>query len=298
VLPTIPCVTGPYTNVSATLTMTGSQMRLEPKLGTASLKEIPRRRTVAIATSSAQNDTGVFEFSFRDERYMPFEGGGAVSSWQLSLPRTFKPFDYHTISDVILHVSYTAEQEDKLRQDVEKEKAALEGSILKALSDGDKPLGRVFSLRQEFSEAFNLLLHSAPGTPVKIQITDKYFPLLLRGQNLQVKEALLSLVPAEKQTVDGVKLTVRGFEQAEFKPEGKMGLLPSKNLDKVFAAGLLCEHTLTVENGGDLAASPPKPGDASPIDHEKLCDILLYVEYYLVECVMQNADYPKPCGRV
>jgi hypothetical protein len=39
----------------------------------------------AIATSNAQNDSGVFELSFRDERYLPFEGAGAVSEWSLEL---------------------------------------------------------------------------------------------------------------------------------------------------------------------------------------------------------------------
>ena len=34
--------------------------------------------------ASAQSDAGVFEFNFRDERYMPFEGAGVNSSWQLS----------------------------------------------------------------------------------------------------------------------------------------------------------------------------------------------------------------------
>src|SRR5262249_9081323 len=31
-----------------------------------------------------------------------------VSNWQLSLPTELRPFDYSTISDVILHVRYTA----------------------------------------------------------------------------------------------------------------------------------------------------------------------------------------------
>jgi len=102
---TIPCVTGPYTNVSATLTLTSSKLRKEPKLGAAFLVDVPRRRNVSIATSTAQNDAGVFEFSFRDERYMPFEGAGAISSWKLSLPKNFRPFEYQTINDGILHLA-------------------------------------------------------------------------------------------------------------------------------------------------------------------------------------------------
>ena len=35
----------------------------------------------------AQNDSGLFEPNLRDERYLPFEGCGAISSWCLELPK-------------------------------------------------------------------------------------------------------------------------------------------------------------------------------------------------------------------
>jgi hypothetical protein len=41
----------------------------------------------AIATSSGQADSGMFEVSFRDERYLPFEYAGAVSRWRIELPQ-------------------------------------------------------------------------------------------------------------------------------------------------------------------------------------------------------------------
>ena len=55
---------------------------------------------------------GVFDFNFRDERYLPFEGAGAISDWQIELAteKELRQFDYSTISDVILHVRYTAEE--------------------------------------------------------------------------------------------------------------------------------------------------------------------------------------------
>ncbi|WP_165423928.1 hypothetical protein [Ktedonosporobacter rubrisoli] len=54
------------------------------------------------------NDSGLFELSFRDERYLPSEGTGAISSWRLSLPRTTKRFDFASLSDVIIQLNYTA----------------------------------------------------------------------------------------------------------------------------------------------------------------------------------------------
>src|SRR4051812_27145767 len=42
------------------------------------------------------------------ERYAPFEGAGAISTWQLSLPAELRRFHYGTISDAVLHLNYTA----------------------------------------------------------------------------------------------------------------------------------------------------------------------------------------------
>ena len=67
----------------------------------------------SIVTSSGQNDSGLFETNLRDERYLPFENSGVISEWQLELPanRAMRgQFDYDTISDVILHVRYTARE--------------------------------------------------------------------------------------------------------------------------------------------------------------------------------------------
>ena len=55
-----------------------------------------------------QNDSGLFEASLRDERYLPFEGAGAISEWELELAKDFPAFDFETISDVVLHIRYTA----------------------------------------------------------------------------------------------------------------------------------------------------------------------------------------------
>ena len=75
----------------------------------------------AVATSTAQNDSGVFELNFRDERYLSFEGAGVISTWKLELNGKYKKedgtnidisqFDYDSISDVILQIRYTARED-------------------------------------------------------------------------------------------------------------------------------------------------------------------------------------------
>ncbi len=115
---TIPCITA-YSNVSAVMKLKGSYIRKDPKINTdgSGLTLVPASRSTTVATSTAQNDSGVFRLDFRDERYMPFEGAGAVeSTWQLELTKTFRPFDYSTINDVILHISYTAEYNADFRK--------------------------------------------------------------------------------------------------------------------------------------------------------------------------------------
>jgi hypothetical protein len=44
------------------------------------------------------------------------EGAGAISKWRIELPDTFREFDYDSITDVVMHLRYTAlDGGDKLR---------------------------------------------------------------------------------------------------------------------------------------------------------------------------------------
>ncbi len=110
---TIPGIAGPYTTVAATLTLTKSSLRTSDNYGTGSLQQEPSY-IESIATSSAQNDSGVFELNFRDERYMPFENKGVVSEWTLELSDIVRQFDFTSISDVIMHMQYTAKEAGSL----------------------------------------------------------------------------------------------------------------------------------------------------------------------------------------
>jgi hypothetical protein len=121
----IPCVAGPYASVSARLTQVANRYRSSTAKasGAGTPKEEYEEATgndvrfvynvgaaQSVATSSAQNDAGLFELDFRDDRYLPFEGTGAVGSWRLELPAELRQFDYATISDAILHIRYTARE--------------------------------------------------------------------------------------------------------------------------------------------------------------------------------------------
>ncbi|MCP3880267.1 MAG: insecticidal toxin protein, partial [Sulfitobacter sp.] len=114
---TIPCVTGPYTGVHAMLSLVAHGVRVNEDVaagyGDPLAPDSPRFvsgrvPTKSIATSHAQNDAGLFELNFNDERYLPFEGAGTVSRWRLSVPRETNQFDFGSISDVVFHLRYTA----------------------------------------------------------------------------------------------------------------------------------------------------------------------------------------------
>jgi hypothetical protein len=118
---TIPCVTGPYTGVNANLTLNTAVLRTTstlPSTGYApqSAQNPPSDFTTfsvatpnaTIATSSGQNDAGLFDVNLQDWRWLPFEGQGAVSAWTLELNPASNAFDFSTITDIVLHVRYTA----------------------------------------------------------------------------------------------------------------------------------------------------------------------------------------------
>jgi len=196
---TIPCVVGPYANVSATLSLLGSWTRRSTDLTDP---EQPVQDTVAspqsaIAASSAIQDGGVFELNFNDPRYLPFEGAGAISTWTLKLPWAIRPFDYATISDVVLHVSYTAhdgglEFEASINAGLP---AALNN--LTPLIAQDATMSRLFSLRQEFPTAWNLLVNASGGLTrtCTLQLSKQHFPSFLAYAWKTLEDETTEIIP-------------------------------------------------------------------------------------------------------
>lgn len=202
---TIPCVVGPYASVNCTLTQHNSMIRHANTL----INNEHRRQgdddprftdamgaTQAIVTSGAQNDSGLFEANLGDERYLPFEGKGAIGTWRLQVPREFPAFDHETISDVILHVRYTArEGGDPLRKAATDElSAAIDLAVQSAEQQG---LARSFSLRQEFPSDWHRFLNPPAGQTgdqaIKINIEKARFPFLLQSKPIALTRIRLFL---------------------------------------------------------------------------------------------------------
>ena len=91
-----------------------------------------------------------------------------------------------------------------------------------------RTLGRVLSLPQDFSAAFHRLLYSPAGTPVEIEITDKYFPAFLSPaflscRDLRAVRAVLALKPRAGQAVAGLTLAIRGTPFNAFNADPLLG---------------------------------------------------------------------------
>jgi hypothetical protein len=92
----IPCVTGPYTSISCKLSLINNRFRRSTDLVSSaataqeSYDESPPggdpRFTYNVgtmqsaATSTCQDDSGLFEVNFHDERYLPFKATGTIST--------------------------------------------------------------------------------------------------------------------------------------------------------------------------------------------------------------------------
>jgi hypothetical protein len=200
----VPCVAGPYTTVTCTLRLLRNRIRMNTSLvpqyehnhDEELLTDDERFReshvrVKSIATSSGQNDSGMFELSFRDERYLPFEGAGAISTWQIELTqdRDLRQFSYDSISDVILHVKYTA------REDAGQFRGAAVTYIKSVLAEaaGRMPLRRLFDLKREFPTEWYAFLHP-PGTAAKtlsLNVTPRHFPYFAQDGDIEIESVML-----------------------------------------------------------------------------------------------------------
>jgi hypothetical protein len=113
--------------VLATLTQLGHQTVLEPDAKAVKYLLKPDgspplsirsdwRASQQIAISHldeempGEENNGVFEASPADERYLPFEGTGAVSVWRLTLSGKQGSYNIKNLTDLVIKLKYTAAQ--------------------------------------------------------------------------------------------------------------------------------------------------------------------------------------------
>ena len=270
---TIPAVVGPYTSLSATVTLLSSKVRESSRVtGNYSDDENYRPDHLAVeavAVSTGQSDSGRFQLDFRDEKYLPFEGAGAISNWRIELPSRFRSFDYDTISDVILQLKYTARRDETLAG------PALDSlqAELNAVGGGTAPLLRFFSLRHEFPTEWQML-RTATTHEATFTIPKDRFPVLVQSGAVTVTEVHSALILKESRPTLTYKATLTH------------SALPAINLDWPGKAGryrmMAKSATVTIpvsavpaDSGWVLKITQP----TLPADLDNIQDILIVFNY-------------------
>jgi len=269
---TIPCVTGPYTAVPCKLTLLANRTRVDPRPTPQYALTGPEDQRFefnsggvrSVVTSTGRDDPGAFEFNLRDERYLPFEGAGVISSWRLDLPgdlpTDFRPFDYRTISDVILHVRYTSREGGDALRDATTKKLV---DALKTMEveRGRAGLFRGFSGRSEFPDAWQAFAHMPDGQAgtnvLTLPIIANRFPAFTSGRSVKITRILVALVPAPGIAYDDNDLVTLTLTS----PMGAVQPLTLK-LQPNRAGGLPVDE---VALPAPVVVAAPKSGDPAPL---------------------------------
>ena len=202
---TIPCVTGPYTGVHCGVTLLSSRTRIDPRLqvppshcccdnrtgSSDGYEACPHDRRIvwtygareAIATSSGQNDSGLFELNFRDERRLPFEFHGAVCRLRIELPPQNNYFPMETLTDLMLSLNYTAREGG----------APLRGAASEVAQKHLPGSGWCFfDVRHEFPDAWQLLKNHKPEPRncgrLNLRLERRMFPFIPGACDLAVSD--------------------------------------------------------------------------------------------------------------
>ena len=190
----------PIQGISATLSTTGISHVVIAADDIFKTTDIIREPEL-VALTSPINATGVFEMDVQSDMLLPFESMGVETSWQLQMPVPANPFDFGTISDVLVTIEYTALNSFDYRQQIIKN---MDNKI-----SGD----RKFSFKDQFPDQWYQLQNPdqvaelAKQMVVNFNIERQDFPVNI--ENLKVANILLYIVRVESDDVIPFEVTVR-----------------------------------------------------------------------------------------
>jgi hypothetical protein len=300
---TIPCVTGPYTGVNATLSLTNAMVRIQspgstykPQSATAPPNDpntvisspMAAAGTATIATSSGQNDSGLFEANLHDDRWLPFEGQGVISTMNMVLDPRDNNFDFTTITDVVLHLRYTA------RGGGDQTAANFVRAALKP------PTSRsaLVSVRNTFGDAYYTFFNPSDPTATQqtlnLSMTNILFPFSNLGSGILKIEGMtyymvLSVSAAGNNIAATFAIGAGAPEALPFAPapgqttvgnalEALTGT-PAPSPSTTAQVALPQSFTVTVPSASIPSALGITVGGQTRLDPSKIEDILLVINY-------------------
>ncbi|HWV72514.1 MAG TPA: LamG-like jellyroll fold domain-containing protein [Pseudosphingobacterium sp.] len=279
---TIPAVVGPYQNIHATLIQTGNKVVVKPNIaaveyllgltntapsdGSLRVNWNPNQE---IIISSGINDAGIFQVNFNDEQYLPFEGTGAISSWNLRIPQASNAFSLRSISDVIITVEYTAE-----------DGGSTYASKVTALAPlADYKGWQYLSMRQLYSTAwFDFCENPVDGVYTLIfELLAQMYPANLDKGSIALgnDEGEIGLVPVMQQGYSGDLPTFKmnNAIKSWTADDGMLPISDDDNLAPQSVPGKGNPWTLYAEGVPETLLTNGK------IDQTKLLDIILLIPF-------------------
>jgi Tc toxin complex TcA C-terminal TcB-binding domain len=223
-----------------------------------------------IVTSGGINDTGMFETSLRDERFLPFEGAGAISTWRLELPTDTNAFKRETLTDFVIQMRYTAREGGGAFRDYRR------GQLLLPPLPPQK--GRLFSAAHDFADAWYAFLHQADDSTTQtltLDLTPDQFPEPPLGASIQIKNVLvlLRLADGVQPKIDGIELTLIGPSKSTTGPQK---LLSNTEYGGILHTTFGLTELISGEWGLEFSKIPNKLGAANGtarLDRTQIADL-------------------------
>jgi hypothetical protein len=210
---TVSGVRTPHRNINCTVTLLENRIRTNANAsgayaqasdGEDSRFSVNPAPIQAIATSKPDADPGMFQLRFDDERYLPFEGAGAISAWRLELPQADNALSLGEVGDVVLSLSYTAKTGGAALEAVaraEREKGLARGGI--------KPEPQhLVSLKRDFPDIWKRLADTPAGQEVELPLPlpPELFSGRYRGLDLRVERVTAFAHARGELGADALKL--------------------------------------------------------------------------------------------
>jgi hypothetical protein len=148
----------------------------------------------------------MFELNFNDERYLPFEGAGVISDWQINMPIENNQFDFASLSDAVLHISYTSRSGG--------------GELMSAANNAVQAklpteTARLFSLKHEFTSEWHKFLNPVNDEDQEMifDLVQEHLPFFIRSKHDSLKIKQLDIFiesDIEDNFISNVKITDQG----------------------------------------------------------------------------------------
>ncbi len=189
-----------------------------------------------------------------------FEGAGVISKWKFELP-AFRQFDYDTISDLIVHIRYTASEGGEQLKNNARESVA---SYLKNVADlsKDEGLFMMIDLKHDMPNEWYVLKNELK---IDLSIDDARLPyfakfaagkriegvtFLARVKELTAPEYFVTLftppVPLKLTKNEKLQLYLGESPDLRFNTPFNLSADPNTDLDKLEELIILVKYSLTV----------------------------------------------------